>query len=86
MPPIERASAEDEELTKVRKCWRTGDWSCAPRTYKLLRDEFTVVGRLVIRGSRIAVPSSLRGTVLELAHEGHQGIVKTKDRLRSRVW
>ena len=23
---------------------------------------------------------------IELAHEGHQGIVKTKDRLRSTVW
>ena len=29
---------------------------------------------------------SLRKRVLELAHEGHQGIVKTKDRLRSKVW
>ena len=24
---IERASAEDEELTEVRRCWKTGDWS-----------------------------------------------------------
>nr|XP_039266286.1 uncharacterized protein K02A2.6-like [Styela clava] len=28
----------------------------------------------------------LRKRVLELAHEGHQGIVKTKNRLRSKVW
>ena len=34
----------------------------------------------------IVVPLSLRERVLELAHEGHQGIVKTKDRLRSKVW
>ena len=83
---IERASAEDEELTEIRKCWRTGDWSTAPSPYKLLRDEVTVVGRLVMRGTRIVVPLSLRERVLELAHEGHQGIVKTKDRLRSKVW
>ena len=83
---IERASAEDEELTEIRKCWRTGDWSTAPSPYKLLRDEVTVVGRLVMRGMRIVVPLSLRERVLELAHEGHQGIVKTKDRLRSKVW
>ena len=78
---IEKASAEDEELTGVRRCWKTGDWSSAPSPYKLLRDEITVIGRLVMRGMRIVVPLSLRERVLELAHEGHQGIVKTKDRL-----
>ena len=82
---IERASTEDEELTEICKCWKTGDWSTAPSPYKLLRDEVTVVGRLVMRGTRIVVPLSLRERVLELAREGHQGIVKTKDRLRSMV-
>ena len=38
-----------------------------------------------MRGMRIVIPVSLRKRVLELAHEGHQGIVKTKDRLRSKV-
>jgi len=83
---IERESAEDEELTEVRRCWNMGDWSARPSPYKLLRDEITVVGRLVMRGMRIVIPVSLRKRVLEVAHEGHQGIVKTKDRLRSKVW
>ena len=26
---IERESAEDEEMTEVRRCWKTGDWSAA---------------------------------------------------------
>ena len=43
---IERASAEDEKLFEIRKCWRTGDRSTAPSPYKLLRDEITVIGRL----------------------------------------
>ena len=50
---IERPSAKDEELTKVRKCWKTGDWYSAPSPYKLLRDEITVAGSLVMRGMRI---------------------------------
>ena len=83
---IERASAEDEELFEIRKCWRTGDWSTAPSPYELLWDEITVIGRLVMRGMRIVVSLSLPERILELAHEGHQGIVKTKDRLRSKVW
>ena len=67
---IERPSAEDEELTKVRKCWKTGDCYSAPSPYKLLRDEITVAGHgsLVMRGMRIAVPLSLRERVLELAN------------------
>ena len=66
--------------------WKTGNWSAAPSPYRLLRDEITVVGRLVMKGMRIVIPVSLRKRVLKLAHEGHQEIVKTKDRLRSKVW
>ena len=62
----------------MRRCWKTRDWSDAPSPYRLLRDEITVVGRLVMRGMRIVSPVSLRKRVLELAHEGHQGILKTK--------
>ncbi len=32
------------------------------------------------------MPSSLHDRVIELAHEGHQGIVRTKQLLRSKVW
>ena len=39
-----------------------------------------------MRGMRIVVPLRLREMVLELAHEGHQGIVKTKNCLRRKVW
>ena len=82
---IERAFDEDEELTTTRS-WKTRDWSSASNPCKLLRDEITVIGRLIMRGVWIVVPSSLRERVLELAHEGQLGIVKTKDRLRSKVW
>ena len=39
-----------------------------------------------MRGTRLVIPLRLRDRVLNLAHEGHQGIVKTKNRLRSKVW
>ena len=41
---------------------------------------------MVLRGTRIIIPQILRKRTLELAHEGHQGIVKTKSRLRTKVW
>ena len=57
-----------------------------PEEYKFVQNELTVVGKLVLRQSRIVIPKSLRKRVLELAHEGHQGVVKTKSRLREKVW
>ena len=32
------------------------------------------------------VPKKLRGRVIELGHEGHQGLVKMKQRPRPKVW
>ena len=44
------------------------------------------MGQLVLRGCRIVVPKKLRHRTLRLAHEGHLGIVKTKQRLREKIW
>ena len=38
------------------------------------------------KGTRIIVPQELRDRVLQIAHEGHPGIVSMKKRLRSKVW
>ncbi|KAL1251129.1 hypothetical protein QQF64_018925 [Cirrhinus molitorella] len=54
--------------------------------YYRLRDEFSVQGLYIFRGSRLVVPVSLRHTLVTLAHEGHQGIVRTKQRLRDLYW
>ena len=48
--------------------------------------ELAVVGGLVVRGPRIVVPRMLRDRVVKVAHEGHPGITKTKEYLRTRVW
>ena len=54
--------------------------------YVGVKDELCVLAKIVLRGTRIVVPNALRGEVLRLAHEGHQGIVKIKARLRKKVW
>lgn len=41
---------------------------------------------IILRGTRIIIPTALQDRVLQLAHEGHQGIVKTKALLRTKVW
>ena len=44
------------------------------------------VGNTLLRGTRIVIPQSLQRRVVRLAHEGHQGIIKTKKLLREKVW
>ena len=40
-----------------------------------------------MRGSRhIVIPESLQKHTIMLAHEGHQEMVRTKARLREKVW
>ena len=84
---IEEASASDAELYSLLECIKSGSWDRCPNSvYKAVKDELTCLGKLILRGTRIVIPEKLRGHVLKLAHEGHQGIVKTKARLRSKVW
>ena len=79
---IKEASAEDEEIAMLRKCVKTND----EPALKAVRNELTVLGKLVLRGTRLVIPMKLRKQVLNLEQEGHQGIVKTKQRLRTKVW
>ena len=54
--------------------------------YAAVRTELAECEGVLLRGDRIVMPISLRSRALDLAHEGHQGLVKTKQRIRSKVW
>ena len=82
---IEEASAADEELIEVRRAIQTGRFDNC-KQYGVVSGELCVIGQLVLRGTRIVIPSKLRPQVLALAHEGHLGIVGTKQNLRTKVW
>ena len=56
------------------------------RRYFTVRDELSVHEGIIFRGQKVIVPSSLTIPVINHAHEGHQGIVKTKQRLRALYW
>ena len=45
-------------------------------------------GKVMTTDTKLVMPSSnsLKQQTLDLAHEGHQGITKTKALLRSKVW
>ena len=78
----ERVSAKDPELQAVRRCLVEERWNGAPKQYLPMRNELTFIGHVILRGARIVMPQALRKRVVSLAHQGHQGVVKTKERLR----
>ena len=86
-PEIERASEHDPELKSVRECLLNGKWHALEfKEYLPVRGELSAIVKLVLRGTRIVIPKQLRCQVLELAHEGHPGIVAMKQHLRTKVW
>ena len=78
---------KDELLGEIRECITTGNWeNCSDSIFKTMRNEFSVLGKMLLRGTRIVNPKSLRERIVDIPHEGHQGIVKTKERLKYTVW
>ena len=56
------------------------------RPYLSIAEELTIENNLLMRGSRIVIPSSLRKDILNKIHAGHQGITKCRERARQSVW
>ena len=84
---IKKASNADKKLRNLRNCILSNDWlKLHCKSYLPVRSELTTIAFIVLRGTRIVIPSKLREDVLKLAHEGHPGIVMMKKRLRSKVW
>jgi hypothetical protein len=46
----------------------------------------TEEGEMLLKDTRIVIPHSLTEKIIDIAHPGHQGIVKTKALLREKVW
>ena len=85
---LQQTTAQDPVLQQVHQSVVLGNWTKTKEThpYFCVKDELTATESLLLRGSRIVIPASLQSTTLQLAHEGHQGIVRTKQLLREKVW
>ena len=99
---IQQATTQDKTLQCVAYLIRNSSWNKLydlPREYKeanqselnlfkRVKDELTVNDELtiVLKGSRIVIPEQLHEKAVSIAHKGHQGLVKTKQLLREKVW
>lgn len=91
------ATMADATLQAVVQALGTGKWQQnlsdkvdveSYKSYQMLKNELTttVDGDTILRGHRLAIPATLQKCAVDLAHEGHQGIVKTKALLREKIW
>lgn len=93
--PLADFKAECENcpiLTQLRQVIHSG-WPKVKKAlpaelqpFFLVRHELAVEAPLIVRGTRLLVPEALQERIVHLAHEGHQGVVRTKQRLRELYW
>jgi hypothetical protein len=86
------ATSSDAMLQTARQLVTFG-WSTKPcvsaelRPYHDVRAALSISDdELLMKDYVVVVPASLRGRVLEVAHEGHPGMVRMKQRCRTTVW
>ncbi|CAB4030060.1 uncharacterized protein K02A2.6-like [Paramuricea clavata] len=79
---------QTQQGVRVHQSVVSDNWQKTKKTdpYFCVKNELTATESLLLRGSRIVVPASLQPTTLQQAHEGHQGIVRTKQLLLEKVW
>ena len=88
---IKQATKDDPTLQNLIELINSDDWKLTKlsshdadaqelKHFSKIKEELTVndTGDLILRRNRIVIPKGLRKQTLALAHEGHQGIVKTK--------
>ena len=94
---VPKAMSLIEIITETRKdkicnlliqAIKTNDWAHRRlHEYNKLGNEFSVSpDGIILRGNLIVLPESLWGRAVEIAHETHQGIEKTKALLREKIW
>ena len=85
---IKTESAKDKVITEVIDAIKQNRWPNKDylTPYYKVRNELTVHNDIILRGTKLVIPSVLQARVLAIAHESHLGIVKTKQLLREKVW
>ena len=99
---IKSATAQDSTFQELKEIIAHNSWQLLNNAKRLpphadlqelqafsrVKQELCVSsdGDLILRGNRIVIPKALRAKAVDLAHQHHVGIVKTKCLLRSKVW
>ena len=88
---IRQHQDEDEILRQLKGYCQSG-WPVKGnipgvlKPYHSVSAELTVERGLLVCGSRVVIPASLRVNILDKIHTGHQGITKCRERAKHSVW
>ena len=94
---ISQATKLDPTLQAIMRAIKTDQWhlpkdpaidATSFLILKTVRDELSLCEEsdVILRGSKIVIPRSLQQKTVEIAHEGHQGVIKAKMLLREKIW
>lgn len=84
---IQRETLADPELQQIKQNLQNNQVYKLPKAYKLIAHELCITDQdILLRGDRIVLPNKLRQQAISLAHEDHAGMVRCKQRLRSKLW
>ena len=85
---ISKETAKDHILPIIITSLRTGKWNkTAHRRYYSTRFNLSVTDTgILLKNHRIVIPTSLRQSLLHIAHRQHLGQNRTKEILREKVW
>ena len=87
---IVKKQDEDEICTQVKqfcqKGWPKQHMPDSLKAYHSVSAELSVHNGILMRGSRIVIPPTLRQDMLVKLHGGHQGITKCRLRAKQSVW
>ena len=92
---IKSATAQDSTFQELKERIAHNSWRLPPhadlkefQAFSQVKQELCVSihGDLIVRGNRIVIPKALRAKAVDLAHQHHLGLVKTKCLLQSKVW
>ena len=82
---IANKTQKDETLQKVIQSINSEHKIC-PKPYSTFVDELSVVDGVLLKQQTIVIPMVMRKTILNLVHEGHMGIEKSKRRARETLY
>lgn len=86
MQEVREQTQKDDIINEVFQALDNGNWTEQAKSFKPYASELCGFSDILLRGERIVIPLALQPKILELAHEGHPGIVVMKRRLRQKVW
>ena len=85
---IEQHTLQDKILQRVTQSYTNHINGTNNSNYilQLDRDQLSLHNNILLKENQIIIPSTLTNKILQIAHQQHQGITKTKALLRTKVW